>query len=195
MSEFFTTMNDKQQTFIRAQHMFFVASAPLDPNGHVNLSPKGLDSFRILNANKVAYLDATGSGNETSAHIRENGRITFMFCAFEGAPRIMRLYGKGRTVVPGTAEWDELIPGFDLLPGARQIVVADIHSVMTSCGYAVPKYDYIEQREALNKWAEHHGEENLIAYRAEKNRTSIDGLLTTLGEQIPEVVTSTSIKL
>jgi hypothetical protein len=195
MSEMFSSMNDQHQAFIQAQHMFFVATAPLDPAAHVNTSPKGLDCFRILTANKVAYLDATGSGNETSAHIRENGRITFMFCAFDGAPKILRLYGTGRTVLPGTAEWDELVPGFELFPGARQIIVADIHQVQKSCGYAVPRYDFIEHRDTLNKWAEHHGDDSLVTYRATKNRCSIDGMLTVLGEQVPEAVAASSIKL
>lgn len=177
------------------QSTCFSSPRPFDPQAHVNTSPKGLDCFRILNANNFGYIDATGSGNETSAHILENGWITIMFCAFEVAPKILRLYGTGRTVVPATPEWDELIPGFELLPGARQIIVADIHQVQKSCGYTVPRYDFVEHRDTLDKWAEHHRDDGLVIYRANKNRCSIDGMLTTLGEQVPEYVTETSIKL
>ena len=123
------------QSFIKAQPLFFVATAPLSEQGHVNLSPKGYDTFCILSSKQVAYLDLTGSGNETSAHLAENGRITFMFCAFGGAPQILRLYGKGETVLPGTEQWDELLAHFPTYPGIRQIIIASIHLVQTSCGY------------------------------------------------------------
>jgi Pyridoxamine 5'-phosphate oxidase len=181
MGKVFDAIGADHQTFIAAQQMFFVASAPLSATGHVNLSPKGLDCFRVLGPNQVAYLDLTGSGNETSAHLRENGRITFMFCAFGGPPLILRLYGQGETVLPGSARWDELQPLFAAYPGARQIIVARIDRVQTSCGYAVPNYEYVGQRETLVKWANAKGTAGLESYRAEKNTQSIDGLPTALG--------------
>jgi hypothetical protein len=169
--------------FISRQHLFFVASAPLTPEGHVNLSPKGLDSFCIVSPRQVAYLDLVGSGNETSAHLRENGRITFMFCAFEGPPNILRLYGKGRTVLPGTPEWDMLSQKFPLrdFAGVRQIIVADITRVQTSCGFGVPLYAYQGQRDQLPKWAERQSRAGLLDYIQENNRSSIDGLTSELG--------------
>ena len=167
--------------FIEAQRMFFVATAPLARDGHVNLSPKGLDCFRVLAERRVAYLDLTGSGNETSAHLEENGRITFMFCAFDGTPKILRLYGVGRTVLREMPEWAGLAPSFTLLPGARQIIVADIERAMTSCGFAVPLYDFRAQRDTLIRHAETKGPEAMEQYRREKNLKSIDGLATTLG--------------
>ncbi|MBE2183207.1 MAG: pyridoxamine 5'-phosphate oxidase family protein [Anaerolineae bacterium] len=182
MAKFYESISDDLQKFILKQQMFFVATAPLSAGGHVNLSPKGQDSFRILSPNRVAYLDLTGSGNETSAHLLENGRITFMFCAFEGPPNILRLYGEGRTILPDTPEWGELSPLFTLIMGARQIIVANIHMVQTSCGYAVPFYDFKGERDQLLKWSEHRGEEGLATYWQEKNLCSIDKLPTALGE-------------
>lgn len=181
MGKFFDDIKPVHQDFIAAQKLFFVASAPLSDQGHVNLSPKGLDSFRVLSSTKVAYLDIVGSGNETSAHLRENGRITFMFCAFDGPPNILRLYGKGYTVLPGDPGWDELAPLFTMLPATRQIIVADIHKVQTSCGFGVPLYEYTGERDHAAKWAEKKGPEGLEAYKAEKNRISMDGLPTPLG--------------
>jgi len=165
------------QAFIEAQPLFFVATAPLSPAGHVNLSPKGLDCFRVLSPSRVAYLDLTGSGNETAAHLQENARITFMFCAFEGSPRILRLYGTGGLVLPGQMEWAELAALFPEYPGVRQIVVADIERVQTSCGFAVPLMEYVGQRDTLLRWAEARGDD-LRRYRQEKNSRSIDGLPT-----------------
>jgi len=165
------------QAFIEAQPLFFVATAPLSPAGHVNLSPKGLDCFRVLSRSRVAYLDLTGSGNETAAHLCENARITFMFCAFGGSPRILRLYGTGRLVLPGEAQWAELAALFTEYPGVRQIVVADVERVQTSCGFAVPLMEYVGQRDTLLRWAEAKGDD-LRRYRREKNSQSIDGLPT-----------------
>ncbi len=182
MAKFYETITADLQEFISRQHMFFVASAPLSAEGHVNLSPKGLDVFRILSPNQVAYLDMTGSGNETSAHLTENGRITLMFCSFEGAPRILRLYGTGRTVLPDTPEWNTLVPKFTLYTGVRQIIVADIALAQTSCGYAVPLYEYVDQRETLIKYWEHHGEEKKRTYHQEKNARSLDHLPTPIGQ-------------
>jgi hypothetical protein len=163
------------QTYIEAQPLFFVATAPLTGEGHVNLSPKGLDCLRILSPRRVAYLDLTGSGNETAAHVTENGRITFMFCAFAGAPRILRLYGTGVVMLPGTPQWADLAGRFPVYPGARQIIGAEITRVQTSCGFGVPRMDVVEQRDTLLRWADGKGSA-LPRYRLEKNARSIDGL-------------------
>ena len=180
MAKYYESITPDLHEFISKQQMFFVASAPLSGDGHVNVSPKGLDCLRILNPLKVAYLDLTGSGNETSAHIHENGRITLMFCAFEGAPRIMRLFGQGHTVLPNTPEWDELSPHFVMHSGARQIIVTDVELVQTSCGFAVPLYDFVGHRDTLIKWAETKGEDGISAYHREKNMQSLDKLPTPL---------------
>jgi hypothetical protein len=171
------------QDFIARQHLFFVSSAPLSGEGHINLSPKGLDCFRILSPERVAYMDLIGSGNETSAHLLENGRITFMFCAFDGPPNILRLYGKGYTVLPGQAEWEELSRHFTIYPSTRQIIVADITRVQTSCGFGVPFYEYKGEREQHFKWAERIGQDGLETYKQEQNLSSIDGLYTALASQ------------
>ena len=156
--------------------MFFVATAPLAADGHVNLSPKGLDTFRVLGPTTVAYLDLTGSGVETIAHLRENGRVTVMFCAFEGRPRILRLYGRGRCVEPGDAEWADASAAFPALSGVRSVIVVEVERIADSCGYAVPLYEFAGERGQLCAWADNKGEEELRRYRAQKNRTSIDGL-------------------
>ncbi len=179
MAKFLEALDDRLSAFIRDQKMFFTATAPVD--GRVNLSPKGLDSFRIISPSRVGYLDATGSGNETAAHLLQNGRITFMFCAFDGPPLILRLYAKGRSVQPGSAEWSAVRPLFGApMPGERQLIIADIENVQTSCGFGVPLFTFKEQRDQLPAWAERKGEEGVIAYRMEKNRVSIDGLPTGL---------------
>lgn len=184
MAKVFDCITPDLQEFIVEQQMFFVATAPLDAAGHVNVSPKGLESFQILNSYQVAYLDLTGSGNETSAHLLENGRITFMFCAFQGAPLILRLYGRGRVVLPNMDEWQTLFPRFKPLLGARQIVVAEIDRVQTSCGSGVPLYQYEGQRETLKTWAIKKGSQGLREYHQSKNRVSIDGLPTPLASYL-----------
>ena len=176
MAKFHPELDPTLRDFIARQHIFFVASAPR--SGRVNLSPKGLDSFRVLDGKRVAYLDLTGSGNETAAHLLDNGRITLMFCSVEGAPLILKLYGTGREVGPRDGEWAALRPLFPVFPGTRQIVVVDVDSLQTSCGAGVPLYAYQGERDALLQWAEKKGEEGMAAYRREKNRVSIDGLLT-----------------
>ena len=161
--------------WIGKQHVFFVATAPLD-GGHVNLSPKGHDALRVLDNTTVAYLDLTGSGAETIAHTRENGRMTLMFCAFEGPPRILRLYGQGRAHPVGSSRYDGLIERFEPIVGARAIVELAVERVQTSCGYSIPFMDYREERPTLQQWAARKGDDGLVAYWAEKNVASIDGL-------------------
>ncbi len=159
--------------WIGRQHMFFVATAPLDASGHVNVSPKGLDTLRILDDMTVAYLDLTGSGAETVAHIRENQRITLMWCAFDGPPRIVRVHGHGEVV----ALDDPRVAGlFDDIPGARAVIVVHADRISDSCGYSVPLYSFEGHRSKLIEWADHRGPDGLVAYRAEKNAVSIDGL-------------------
>ena len=165
--------------FIEAQHIFFTASATAD--SRVNVSPKGLNALRILDEKTVAYLDLTGSGSETAAHMRADGRLTLMFCAFDGRPQILRLYGKGRTVPRGSNEYARLLEAVFAnteQPGARQIVILDVDLVTTSCGYGVPRFEYAGERPTLIGWAANKGEEGLEAYRREKNARSIDGLPT-----------------
>jgi hypothetical protein len=180
MGKVLPAITDGLRGFIERQHLFFVATAPLS-GGHVNVSPKGLDSFRVLGPTSVAYLDQTGSGNETAAHVLENGRITFMFCAFEGSPLILRLYGTARVILPGTPEWAPLAARFPAdRAGVRQIIAAELTRVQTSCGEAVPRLDFVGDRAQLIEWAEKKGADGLDAYRREKNVRSIDGLPTPL---------------
>jgi hypothetical protein len=161
--------------WIERQRVFFVATAPV-AGGHVNVSPKGHDTFRLLDDRTAAYLDLTGSGAETIAHLRENGRITVMFCAFEGPPRIVRLHGTGEVLRPGDDGFDDLAARFPDLPGRRSIVRIACERVSTSCGYSIPLYAYEGERDTLIEWAERRGPEGLEAYWAEKNVASIDGL-------------------
>jgi len=176
LAEFFDRLDDKLKKFITDQHIFFVATAPRE--GRVNLSPKGMDSFRVLDDNTVCYLDLTGSGNETAAHLKENGRVTIMWCSFTRNAQIMRIYGRGRVVRPGHAEFDKLIGLFPAMPGVRQIMVIDVDQAQTSCGYAVPEYELKQERQTLVKWAENKGDDGIREYWAAKNVTSIDGLPT-----------------
>jgi len=169
-------IDDVARRFIEAQRVFFVASAPLGAGGHVNLSPKGLDTFRILGPTTVAYVDFNGSGVETVAHLKENGRIVLMFCAFQGPPNIFRLYGHGRVVEPHEAEFAALAESFPTCESARSIIVVELTRVTDSCGYGVPLSKYEGEREQLHAWARHRGPEGLKTYRWEKNRQSIDRL-------------------
>lgn len=171
-----STLDDAAVRFIAAQHIFFVASAPLDAGGHMNLSPKGLDTFRILGPTTVAYLDFNGSGVETIAHLKENGRVVLMFCAFQGPPDIYRLYGRGRVVEAHEAEFAALAANFAVYEHVRSIVVVEITRVQDSCGYGVPLFKYEGERTQLQAWAHKRGADSLKEYRAEKNRRSIDGL-------------------
>jgi hypothetical protein len=176
MSKIYEEITPELAKWIGRQHLFFVASAPSGADGHVNCSPKGLDSFRILGPRSVAYLDLTGSGAETIAHLRDNGRIVFMFCAFSGPPNIVRLHGRAEVLTPDSPGWSELRPAFPDQPGARAIIRADISRVSDSCGYAVPVYEHVEDRRALTLWAEKRAEDELEAYRRDRNARSIDGL-------------------
>lgn len=175
MGKVYDVIDDGLAEFIGRQHVFFVGTAPDSPDGHLNVSPKGLDTFRILGPRTVAYLDLTGSGIETVAHLRQNGRITVMFCAFEGRPLIVRLYGRGRVVEPGDTDWGEAIGRFPGYPGARSVIVMEVERVADSCGYAVPRYEYRGERSQLIDYAEKKGPEGLANYRSQKNRVSIDG--------------------
>lgn len=177
MAKVYPAIDQELTAWIEAQPLFFVATAPLAANGHVNVSPRGLDTFRVLGPREVVYLDLTGSGNETAAHLNENGRITIMFCAFAGRPKVIRLYGQGSIVLPGEPEWDALRSLFPAkLPGARQIVRVDVRRVQGSCGFGVPLMDYQGQREELIEWAEKKGPEGIAEYHMRKNSRSIDGL-------------------
>jgi hypothetical protein len=169
-------ISDDLRTWIQQQHLFFVATAPLAGEGFVNCSPKGLDSLRVLGPAEVAYLDLTGSGAETIAHVRENGRIVLMFCAFAGAPKIVRLHGRGTVVEPGAPEFDRMRTAFPDHMGSRAIVHVDVTRVSDSCGYAVPLYDFRSDRQTLTRWAEAKGVDGLRTYRERKNAYSIDGL-------------------
>ena len=180
MAKFYSALTEQHQLFIRSQKIFFSASAP--QHGRINLSPKGMDSLRILSPSRVAYLDLTGSGNETAAHLLENGRMTLMFCSFDTDPLILRLYGQGRAVKPRDAAWASLRVYFPALPAERQIIELNVDSVQTSCGYAVPQYVYAGERDTLARWAEKKGAAGLLDYWREKNRMSIDGLPSGLLE-------------
>ena len=160
--------------------MFFVGTAPLSGEGRINVSPKGLDCFRVLNENKVAYMDLISSGNETSAHTLENGRITIMFCSFDEKPNILRLYGRGFTVLPGTGEWKTYAPFFEIYPSTRQIIVAEINLVQTSCGFGVPMFDFKGQRDLHFEWAKTKGQQGLKSYVEVNNLRSLDGLPTAI---------------
>lgn len=176
MGKTYDAINERLRTFIEAQHMFFVATAPLDADGHVNVSPKGLDSFRILAPKRVAYADFVGSGVETISHLRENGRIVLLFCAFEGAPKIVRLHGHGRVVEPGDDEFGEIAKQLPAPLPLRSAIVVDLTRISDSCGYSVPLYDYRGQRKTLIDWADAKGDAGRLDYQRKKNAHSLDGL-------------------
>ena len=177
MAKQFDQITAAHQTFIARQRLFFVGTAAAD--GRVNVSPKGMgDSFRVLGPNRVVWLSVTGSGNESAAHVAQNGRMTVMFCAFEGAPLILRLYGEAETIYPRHEKWNSLITEFPAFPGVRQFFDLNVDLVQTSCGMAVPLYDFIGDRTALNEWAEKKGADGIARYWDEKNRASIDGMPT-----------------
>lgn len=178
MAKFYPELTEQLVAFIRQQHIFFTASAP--HQGRVNLSPKGINTFRCLSSHEVAYLDLTGSGNETSAHLEENGRLTIMFCSFTKQPLILRLYGQGSVIRPRDPLWNKFYALFEPIPGTRQIIQLAIDLVQTSCGAGVPLYHYQGERETILDWAEAKGEQGLYNYWRDKNQVSIDGLPTKL---------------
>jgi Pyridoxamine 5'-phosphate oxidase len=178
MAKFYAELDDILTQFIAKQKMFFTATAPTQ--GRINLSPKGIDTFRCCDRQTVAYLDLTGSGNETAAHLHENGRMTIMFCSFTEKPLILRLYGQGQVIRPHHSDWQHFLSHFGALPGQRQIIVLRIDAVQTSCGFGVPLYEFQQQRETLLDWADGKGEAGLQDYWQEKNQISIDGLPTKI---------------
>lgn len=176
MGKTFDEITPQLSEWIGQQRMFFVATAPLAGDGLINCSPKGMNTFRILGPRDVAYLDLTGSGIETIAHSRENGRIVFMFCAFDGPPKIVRLHGTSEVVLAGSLEFQSLASHFPEYLGQRAIIRARLTRISDSCGYAVPRYEYVSERDTLIRSAEAKGPEGLRKYRHEKNARSLDGL-------------------
>jgi pyridoxamine 5'-phosphate oxidase-like protein len=176
MGKTYESMKPELQVWLEQQKVFFVATAPLSGEGHVNCSPKGGDTFRILTDREVAYLDLTGSGIETAAHVQENGRIVVMFCAFSGPPKIVRLHGKGEVIYPHHPDFAQLSLRFPEHSGIRSVIRVAITRISDSCGYSVPLLNFVAHRDALDKWAEKKGPEGLSVYRREKNQVSIDGL-------------------
>ena len=181
MSKLYPEISDKLKQFIESQHIFFVGTAAVD--GRVNVSPKGMDSLHVVSANRVVWLNVTGSGNETSAHVQENPRMTLMFTSFEGSPMILRLFGQAKVVHRNDPEWKTLYPLFDPLPGARQIFDLAVEQVQTSCGFSVPIYEYQSEREQLNNWAQKRGPAGIRRYWQENNRISLDGKPTRIMEK------------
>jgi hypothetical protein len=180
MAKFYSDISPELQSFISEQKIFFTATAP--QKGRINLSPKGIDTFRCIDNQTVAYLDLTGSGNETSAHLQEDSRMTIMFCSFSEKPLILRLYGQGKVIRPRDTEWQSYYSLFNPVPGNRQIILLNVESLQTSCGYAVPIYELQEERQTLVEWAKKKGEQGLYEYWQAKNITSIDGQQTKLLE-------------
>jgi len=173
VAERFDQLQDSHMRFIRQQQMFFVGTAGAE--GFVNVSPKGMDSFRVLGPCRVAWLNLTGSGNESAAHVRENGRMTVMFCSFDRQPLILRLYGRASVVHPRDADWPALCGRFSPQTGARQVFLLDVELVQTSCGYGVPRYEFLGERPTLAKWADKYGPEGIADYWREQNSVSLDG--------------------
>ena len=183
MGKRFNEIGDQRREFIEQQKMFFVGTA--DSDGRVNVSPKGMDSFKVMGDNRVVWLNMTGSGNETAAHLVENDRMTIMFCAFEGSPMILRLFGHARVIHPRDSEWDGLFSMFRAIPGARQIMDMQVDLVQESCGMAVPLFDFNEQRDLLVQWADRKGDQGLHDYWESRNQVSIDGKPTRILSQEP----------
>ena len=176
MGKVFKEITPEIADWVQRQRIFFVSTAPLAAEGLLNCSPKGMDTFRILGPDEVAYLDLTGSGIETAAHLSENARIVFMFCAFSGPPKIVRFHGVGVYHLAGSAAFERVAASFPSLPGVRGMVRVQVTRISDSCGYSVPKYEFVEERDTLVRWAEAKGEPALQDYRAAKNERSIDGL-------------------
>ena len=178
MAQRYTEISEKLKQFIEDQKIFFVGTAAA--SGRINISPKGMDSLRVVNGNRVVWLNVTGSGNETSAHVQENPRMTIMFAAFEGSPMILRLYGKAKVIHKNDAEWKQLFPLFSPLAGARQIFDLYVDLVQTSCGTAVPLMDYVDDRQLLKNWSLKKGEQGIQEFWQEKNQQSLDGKQTNI---------------
>jgi hypothetical protein len=176
MGQQFTEISDKLKQFIEQQKIFFVGTATVD--SRVNISPKGMDSLKVIDKNRVIWLNVTGSGNETAAHIQQLPRMTIMFAAFEGNPMILRLYGEAKVIHVNDPEWADLYSQFKPIPGARQIFDLTVDLVQTSCGMAVPFFDYVEERDQLKDWATKKGEEGITDYWEQKNQLSLDGIPT-----------------
>lgn len=176
MGKEYPVIDDEIRQWIGKQKLFFVSTAPLASDGLVNCSPKGMDTFRVLDERTIAYLDLTGSGVETIAHLKENGRITIMMCAFDGPPKIFRFYGKGDVLEKGSDEYAERIGAFEEYLGARSIIQINVKRIIDSCGYSIPLYDYKEDRDILLKWADAKGEDGVQKYQALENAKSLDGL-------------------
>jgi hypothetical protein len=179
MAQRFTELKDSLREFMEKQRIFFVSTAA--PDGRINVSPKGMDSLRVLGPNRIVWLNVTGSGNETAAHLLELPRMTLMFCAFEGSALILRVYGTARTLHRGDSGWDELYGLFPPVPGARQIFDLQVEMAQTSCGTAVPFFDYRADRDELNQWAAKKGEAGLRDYWRDRNGLSLDGRETGIG--------------
>jgi hypothetical protein len=173
MAKQYPDLGETLQAFIRSQKIYFVATAARD--GRVNVSPKGMDTFRILDKNRVAWLNLTGSGNETAAHLKDMNRMTIMFCAFEARPMILRLYGSANVFHPRDTEWSEKLALFPRMVGSRQVFEMKVDLVQTSCGFGVPLFDYKADRDNLTAWATNKGDEGIEAYWKEKNQRSMDG--------------------
>ena len=180
MAQQYEEISDKHRQFIADQKIFFIGTATSD--SRVNVSPKGMDALRVINSKRVIWLNVTGSGNESSAHVQQLPRMTVMFCSFEGAPLILRLYGTARVVHQGDAHWNDLYALFKPNPGARQIFDVSIELVQSSCGMAVPSFDYVADRELLTEWAAKKGDVGLQQYWADKNQISMDGVPTNILE-------------
>ena len=178
MGRRYTEISERQKKFIVVQKIFFVGTATVE--SRINISPKGMNSFRVIGSNRVVWLNVTGSGNETSTHVQANPRMTIMFMAFDGKPLILRLYGHAKVIHHNDHEWNYLYSLFDPIPGARQIFDVEVDLVQESCGMAVPNYDYVEDRQLLRDWATKQGEDGLKKYWMKKNQASIDGQATNI---------------
>ena len=176
MGKEYTEVDERIQKWISRQKMFFVATAPNAADGLINCSPKGLDSLRVIEPTRIAYVDTGGSGIETVAHLKDNGRILLMMCAFDGPPKIFRFYGRGTALEPHDAGFDDLLARFPSMPAARNIIVIDIERIIDSCGYGVPLYEFKAHRDSLPNYFSNQSEEDILAYRRNSNSTSLDGL-------------------
>ncbi len=177
MGEEYTEIDERIQRWMERQQMFFVSTAPMLGDGHVNCSPKGLDSLQVANPRQLVYADVGGSGIETVAHLKDNGRITIMMCAFSGPPRIYRFFGKGEVIEPHDERFSGLAQGFSQLPAIRNIIVIDVKKIMDSCGYGVPLYDFKKHRDSFDNYFRDKTDQQILQYRRDRNAKSLDGLI------------------